>query len=184
MKKTKNILYCALMVSITAILSQFIIPLPPVPISLSWIAVYLTGVLLEKKMAFWTQTAFLLLGAVGAPVFSGFSGGLAKLAGPTGGYLIVYPFMAFIIAFIVDKWGHSCLKYGAAMIVASLVGYAGGTAWLAVSGHISFQAALAAGVLPFVWGDLLKVIFTSVFAGALQKALSHAGLLSVNTAQK
>ncbi len=79
MKKTKNILYCALMVSITAILSQFIIPLPPVPISLSWIAVYLTGVLLEKKMAFWTQTAFLLLGAVGAPVFSGFSGGLAKL---------------------------------------------------------------------------------------------------------
>lgn len=184
MKKTKNILYCALMAAVTAVLSQFIIPIPPVPISLSWIAVYLTGILLEKKMAFWTQTAFLLLGAAGAPVFSGFSGGLVKLAGPTGGYLIVYPFMAFIIAFIIEKCGHSCLKYGAAMVIASLVGYAGGTAWLAVSGHISFQAALAAGVLPFIWGDLLKVVFTALFAAALQKALSHAGILSIKTVQK
>ena len=184
--KTKSITFIGLFTALLCIAAPYSIPIPvsPVPLSLATFIIYLYSNLLGYKKALTCCLIYFLIGLAGIPVFSGFSGGLAKLAGPTGGYLIVYPFMAFIIAFIVEKWGHSCLKYGAAMIVASLVGYAGGTAWLAVSGHISFQAALAAGVLPFVWGDLLKVIFTSVFAGALQKALSHAGLLSVNTAQK
>ena len=90
--------------ALTAISAQIIIPLPftPVPVSLSILAVYITGILLKPKYAVFTQIIYILLGLfAGAPVFGGFRGGFSVLAGPTGGYLITYPIMAFIIAYFI-----------------------------------------------------------------------------------
>lgn len=176
-QKTKTLVLGALFCALTAVASQLIIPTQPVPFSFAMVAIYLTGILLNRKAALWTQIAYVLLGAVGAPVFSGFSGGLGKLFGPTGGYLAVYPLMAYLIALLAEKWGRSFWKYVVSMLLALALCYLAGSAWLAVSSGVSFAAALAIGMLPQLPLDLLKVVGAAFFSNSLQRALIRARLL-------
>lgn len=176
-QKTKPLVMGALFCALTAVASQLIIPTQPVPFSFAMAAIYLSGVLLRPGTAFWTQVAYVLLGAAGAPVFSGFSGGLGKLFGPTGGYLAAYPLMAYIIALLAAKWGGGFWKYAASMSLALALCYLLGTSWLAFSSGVSFWTALAVGMLPMLPLDLVKVFGTAFFASGLRRALARAGLL-------
>lgn len=174
---TKNLVLAALFAALTAVFSQIIVPLPftPVPLSANLIAVFLTGALLNKKTAFFSQVAYVLLGAVGAPVFSAFSGGLHKIAGPTGGYILAYPLMAVIVAFAAEKWGRSFWKMAGAMAVSLVVCYAIGTVQLMLITKADLLSGLTMAVFPFIPLDLAKCLLTAGFALALSRALAHGG---------
>lgn len=178
--KTKTLTATAVFAALTAVFAQIIIPLPftPVPFSMGIFAVYLTGAILPKKTAVYAQVVYLLLGAFGLPVFGGFRGGFGALIGPTGGYLIVYPLMAFLVAWIVGRFGKkSFASLAVGMLTALAVCYLGGSLWFCVVGHVDWAKSVMLTVLPFIPMDLVKIVICSLLGVALDKALSKAGLL-------
>lgn len=176
----RAVVTCGVFAAITAVVSQISLPIGPVPISCSLIAVYLAGLLLPVKTAFVSQLVYLLLGAVGVPVFVGFQSGIARLAGPTGGYLVVFPFVSLIVAAMMLVYDRKLANksafvrgsYMAAAMLLSLVAcYVVGTAWYKVYAGTSFVAALSLTALPFIPGDLAKIVLCVVLALALRPRL-------------
>ena len=167
----------ALMTAVTCILAPLSIPIGPVPISLTNFAIYLSLYLLDWKKGTISYILYLLLGLVGLPVFSGFTGGIGKLAGPTGGYIIGFIPMAIIAGIVIDKYTEKWLLCLLAMIVGTIVCYALGTAWLAYEAEMTFQAALMAGVIPFIIGDIAKMIVAIIVAPMIKNPLVKAGYI-------
>jgi len=136
---------------------SFTIPISPVPISLGilgvFFAVYVNGWLWGTVSC----VLYLLLGLVGVPVFTGFTGGFVKLFGPTGGYLIGYIFLSLIAGFFISKFEKKIPLHILGMVLGTICCYALGTAWLAISLKMSFAAALMAGVVPFILADAIKM---------------------------
>lgn len=174
---------CGMFAAVTAVLSQISIPIGPVPISCSLIAVYLTGLLLPMRMAALSQAVYLLLGVVGVPVFAGFQSGAARLAGPTGGYLLVYPIIAVLLSALMTVYDKKLLKKPivvqalflvGALLLSLLVCYAGGTAWFTVFAGSSFQKALTLTVLPFIAGDIAKIVLCTVLTLSARSRLKQA----------
>ncbi len=173
--KTKDMVLAAVFAAVTVICSQIIIPLPlsPVPISLSVLGVFLTGAVLGKKPAAYAQLVYILIGAVGLPVFAGFKGGIGHVIGPTGGYLIAYPLMAFCEAWIIEKLGKNRVyAYLPGMLAGLFICYALGSLWLSVQAGISIVKALMLGVVPFIILDLVKIIISAALAFIINKSLS------------
>lgn len=154
------------MTAVTCMLGPLVIPLPisPVPISFTNLAVYLTLYVLGMKAGTLSYLIYLLLGLVGLPVFSGFAGGPAKLVGPTGGYLIGFIFMAVVAGFFIDRFPKKYYLHIAGMVLGTIVCYLFGTVWLCFQMKLSFGAGLMAGVIPYLPGDAAKII-VSVIAG-------------------
>ena len=167
----------ALMTAVTCILAPLSIPIGPVPISLTNFAIYLSLYLLDWKKGTISYILYLLLGLVGLPVFSGFTGGIGKLAGPTGGYIIGFIPMAIIAGIVIDKYTEKWLLCLLAMIIGTIVCYALGTAWLAYEAEMTFQAALMAGVIPFIIGDIAKMIVAIIVAPMIKNPLVKAGYI-------
>lgn len=172
----KELTIIAIFTAITAVLAQIAIPLPftPVPISFGLVAVYMSGILLKPKHVVYSQICYLALGAVGVPVFGGFRGGMSALFGPTGGYLLVYPVIAWVVSMALNSrksWqaertqskGIVFFKSGIAICIAHILLYLGGTTWLSITTGNTFYASLVLAVFPFVPMDILKILF-SVFA--------------------
>ena len=171
--KTSVLTASAFCTALTIILSQLIIPLGPVPISCSLLAVFLSGSLLPPFPAFLSQSAYLLLGFAGFPVFAGLSAGPGVLLGPTGGYLLAYPLMALIISFALKKQRSSSpVKKCLPLFFALFLCYLSGSLWLSVVSRISLSAAFSAGVLPFIPFDLIKGFLALWLSQRLQKAIS------------
>ena len=122
---TRKLVLIALMTAITCIFAPMAIPIPvsPVPISLTNLVIMISIYVLGFKDATISYIVYLLLGLVGLPVFSGFTGGLGKLAGPTGGYLIGFIFLALISGLFVDKFPKNRILAVAGMIVIISSGY-------------------------------------------------------------
>lgn len=100
---TKMLILSALFAAIVAVCAQISFQIGPVPFTLQVFAIFLASLILPPKYAFLSLLVYDLLGAVGVPVFAGFSGGLSKFIGPTGGYLIAFPIAAFVISYINTK---------------------------------------------------------------------------------
>lgn len=168
-----------LMTAVICVLAPFSISIPvsPVPISLATFAVCITTYIIGLKRGVLCTFLYLLLGLVGLPVFSGFSSGPGKLFGPTGGYLVGYLFLALICGYIVDKFRSKLWLHFIGMIAGVAACYLFGTVWLAYLKHLSFAAALAAGVIPFIPGDIAKIIIVMIIGPQLYKALNKAHLL-------
>lgn len=160
-RKTTNMLMCGLFAAVTGVASGIIIPLPftPVPMSLATLAVMLTGGLLGSRLGSLSLIVYLLIGAFGVPVFSGFTGGFGKFAGPTGGYLLGYLVMAFAVGFVIERFGRgSCfLANCGAMALGTFLCYALGTVWFVVLTGCTVWAALVSCVFPFIIGDVVKI---------------------------
>jgi biotin transport system substrate-specific component len=154
---------------VTALAAQIEVRLPwtPVPITGQTFAVLLTGAVLGARRAFLAQLLYLAEGAAGLPVFAGGAAGVARLVGPTGGYLIAFPFAAALTGALAQRgWDRHVATMVAAMLLGSVVIFGGGLLWL--SRFVPPQTLLAAGLLPFVPGDLIKttlaaVVFPSVW---------------------
>ena len=140
--KTYEITITALMTAVTCILAPMSIPIGPVPISFTNLAIYLSLYLLGWKKGTISYLIYLLIGLVGLPVFSGFTGGPAKLAGPTGGYIIGFIVMAVIAGLFIDNCRKPWIQL-IGMVVGTIVCYLFGTVWFCIVAGYTFQAALA-----------------------------------------
>lgn len=183
---TYQLTLTAVMAAVICVLGpiSMAIPVSPVPISLASMAVYLAVTVLGMKLGTLSCLIYLLLGLVGLPVFSGGSAGAAKLFGPTGGYLVGYLFLALIAGAFVGRYTENKWKSIAfaalGMVLGTMVVYALGTAWLAYSAGMDFQAALWAGVIPFIPGDLVKMVIAVLLGSAVRGRLLRAGILEGN----
>ena len=176
--ETKQLAVIGLMTAVICILGPLSLPLPfsPVPISFANLAILLALYVLGFKRGMVSLFLYLLIGLVGVPVYSSFSSGAGKLLGPTGGYLIGYIFMALIAGFFIDKFFKKWYLCFLGMILGTLVLYIFGTLWLSHQAGLTFSAALAAGVLPFIPGDLAKIVISLLAGPAIRKALIRAHL--------
>lgn len=171
---TKDLTETAVMAALLCVLGPFSIPLGPVPLSLATLGVMLSVYILGTLKGTIACLIYLIMGAIGLPVFSGFSGGFAKIAGPTGGYLIGYIFLALIAGWFIQRFNDKIWMQFLGMCLGTAVLYAIGTVWLARVTGMTFSESLAAGVIPFVVGDLIKII-VSIFLGCAVKKRLPAG---------
>ena len=169
----RRLVLIAMMTAITCILAPLSIPIPvsPVPISLTNLVLLISVYILGWKDASISFIIYLLLGLAGLTVFSGFSGGLGKIAGPTGGYLAGFIFMTVIAGLAVDIFSGKRLPAVIGMALGTAVAYAFGTAWLAIQMDLTFISALSIGVLPYLAGDTLKIILAVIAGPMLKKRL-------------
>lgn len=173
---TKQMALTGVMTAVICILGPFAIPLPfsPVPISFTNLAIYFTLYLLGTKLGTISYLIYLLLGLAGLPVFSGFTGGAAKLAGPTGGYLVGFILMAVITGYFIEKSPKNKPVQVLGMIIGTAVCYAFGTAWLSNQLGMSFVAGLGVGVIPYLPGDAVKIILAVIAGPKLKKRVLRA----------
>ena len=173
---TKTMVMISLMAAVICILGplSLAIPISPVPISLTNLAVYFTIYVLGTKKGTISYLIYLLIGLIGIPVFSGFTGGPAKLLGPTGGYLIGFIFMALLSGLCIEHTENRNVHF-IGMLLGTAVCYLFGTVWLAKLAVMSFDAALAAGVIPFIPGDLTKIVLALLIGPTIRARLRKAG---------
>lgn len=171
--KTKQLVLYSLFAALTAILSQISIPLPftPVPINLATLSVLLSGAILGKNGGVISQLVYVLLGAIGLPVFAGFSSGIQIILGPTGGYIIGYIVAAFIVGMITEKYAKILMTYIISMILGIIACYILGTAWFIHVTGSGLVAALTMCVFPFIIGDIIKIAAGSFLARRLRKII-------------
>lgn len=167
----------ALMTALTCILGPMSIPIGTVPISFTNFVIYLTIYLLGIKLGTISYCIYLLLGMAGLPVFSGYSGGLAKLAGATGGYLIGFIFMAVISGIFIKKFHGKTSLSILGMTLGTLVAYLFGTVWFMIETKCTPIYALTVCVFPFLIGDAIKILLASKIGPLIRSALSRAHLL-------
>jgi len=146
-------------------LSAFVrIPLPftPVPLTLQTFFVLLSGSLLGRKLGVLTQCSYMLLGLAGQSVFTGLGGGTLYLLGPTGGYIIGFILASFLAGNLFAKEEQNRFIIFLRFLSADFVILFSGMLWLKVSLSCSVSRAFLLGFLPFVLGDLLKVILAAI----------------------
>ena len=172
-EKTKKITMIGLMTAVTCILGPLSPPLPfsPVPITLTNFAVFLSIYILGMKYGTISLLIYLALGTIGLPVFSSFSGGLGKLAGPTGGYLFGFIFLALIHGFFMLRFHKKTFASIIGMTLGMIACYLFGTIWLALHMSLTFKAALMIGVIPYLPGDAVKIALAAIIGPKLSSAI-------------
>lgn len=194
--RARSIAFCGLSIALMAVAAWVTVPFGPIPFTLQTLAVMFVLFALPPKQALAAIAGYLILGALGLPVFSSFKGGLSALLGPTGGF-IVGSFIAGAVALAVDAAvkhlpAFSSEKeksfFGTHMaagvlarnlimgVVFLAVLYVFGWAWLMFVGSLSAEAAFVAAVAPFVPIDLLKMVAAVLLAQAVTTAVKAAGL--------
>jgi biotin transport system substrate-specific component len=151
-----------------------------VPIVLSTLFVLLAGLLLGSRWGLASMGLYLLVGAIGMPVFAGGRGGLAHFFGPTGGYLFGYILSAWITGLISEHSRGLLILEIFAVAVGSLTIYSLGIPWLKVVTQMSWPKTLIVGMVPFLIGDAVKASVALVLARAIRPIL-HRQLHSVST---
>jgi len=169
--KTRKIILCALFAALTAVLSQLVIPIGPVPINMATLAVFCAGGLLGSRFGALSLVIWAVLGLAGVPVFALFRSGPEALAGSTGGFIVGYIPAAFITGLITERLnkGNRISTYAVAMLTGMFTYFSLGTAWFMYLTNSELWAALLVCVLPFLPGDFLKIAAASV----LVKRLRH-----------
>lgn len=167
----KKITSIGLMTAFLCIISPWAIHIGPVPITLATFGIYLVSAVSGAGCAAMSVFIYLMLGAVGVPVFSGFSGGIQRLAGVTGGYLLGYLPCTLMISLIISKTKKHFAWYFVAMVIGTVILYSIGTVWYIWQTGNSFVSVLALCVLPFMPGDVIKLAAASVLGYELNKRL-------------
>ena len=173
-----NITSCALMAALLSVLGPISVPIGPVPISLTVFVIFLSLWAAGWRQVLISFIIYLLLGAFGLPVFSGFQGGMEKLAGPTGGYLAGFIPMILLCGLFMKVFRRKILPAMLGMGIGLLIAYTFGTVWFVMESGSTLRAALAVCVYPFIPFDLLKIGLSAAAGIPIRKALIKAGLLS------
>ena len=167
---------CGLMTAVLCVLAPISIPIGPVPVSLAILAVCLNAYILGMKGALISVLIYLLLGAAGVPVFAGFTGGLAKLTGPTGGYLAGYLLTASIGGLAAEKSGRAVLPTAIGLALGVFATYIAGTVWFLHLTGSELLYALSVCVFPFIPFDLGKIAVSILIGSQVRRALVRSGL--------
>ena len=174
----RQLTMAALVAACLAVTSWIAALLPSsIPLTLQTFFVVLAALLLRPRWAAASMLCYVALGAIGLPVFAGGKGGAAILAGPTGGYLVAFVIAAYVGSALAGSASGAARpllwRQVLAAFVMILVIDVIGTAWLVYSLHLSLPAALAAGVLPFLIGDVIKAAAALILARLLARILQH-----------
>jgi biotin transport system substrate-specific component len=167
--------YASLFAALTAVGAFLAVPIGPVPIVLQNMFVYLAGLLMGSRWGLASVGVYLLAGACGLPVFAGGLGGIGRIVGPTGGYLIGYLPAVYIIGKISIRTHQRAVSDVLAMICGTVVLYACGVTWLKIVTGMTAAKALMAGLIPFLIGDALKIVAAAAIARALRPVVRVAG---------
>lgn len=172
----REITLIAIAIALITVCSWISVPLT-IPVTLQTFAVCLVTALLGLKMGLWSLTGYILLGAVGIPVFSGFRGGIGVLLGVTGGYIVGFFFTALTVGLSVKRFGHSLPVLLLSMAFGVLLCYAFGTAWFMVvyargGNAVTLGGALGMCVVPYLIPDGIKIVLAAVLVRRLWPALS------------
>jgi biotin transport system substrate-specific component len=156
----------SLFVALCARVTIPLMPLTPVPLTVQNLGVLLVGLLLGSRRGFAALALYLIEGAAGLPVFSPSALGLhgiAQLLGPTGGFLLVYPLVAFLAGFIFERGAKTFARAAIAALLAEMVLFAGGLTWLYLFTHSLAKAAYL-GLYWFLAAEVIKVMFAAAIA--------------------
>ena len=169
--KTRDMVYIAIFAVLIAICSWISIP-TTVPFTLQTFAVFLAVGVLGGKRGTLSILIYLLLGAIGVPVFAGFTGGIGIVLGTTGGYIIGFLFSGLIMWAMEQLLGKKTWVLALSMVLGLLVCYAFGTAWLMVvyakqAGAVGLLTALGWCVFPFIIPDIIKIVLALVICKRL-----------------
>jgi len=163
----------SLMAALTAVGAYIYVPIGPVPIVLSTLFVLLSGLLLGSRWGLASMGLYLLVGAIGIPVFAGGKGGFAHFFGPTGGYLFGYALASWITGLISEHSRGLIILDILSVIIGSLVIYSLGVPWLKMVTQMSWPKALIMGMVPFLIGDAVKASVALILARAIRPVLKR-----------
>ncbi|WP_270170525.1 biotin transporter BioY [Paenibacillus sp. SYP-B4298] len=176
----RSIVYTALFSALFIVMSAIKLPLgfSPVPITLQNLALMLAGAFLGARYGGLSILLVCVLAALGLPLLGG-QGGLAVVFGPTGGFIWMFPICAVVVGYLIPRalsssilQKNTTLRFLVLLAIfmgfGSLLSYAGGVPWLAYAANLSLSKALAAGMYPFLIGDLVKAIAATIVTMALQ----------------
>ncbi|MFP4136237.1 MAG: biotin transporter BioY [Candidatus Acetothermia bacterium] len=158
---------------ITGLAAQIRLPLPfsPVPVTGQVFVVLLIGILFGRKLGLGSQLFYVGLGGVGLPLFSGFSGGAAALAGPTGGYILGFLPAVYLVGWLSESITlDSLLKVFSAGLAGLGAIYLFGSAQLALFLNTGLRETVALGVVPFIWIDLVKALLVALVTKVFNQA--------------
>lgn len=173
--KTKNMVLVSLFAALIAVCSWIFIP-AAVPFTLQTMGVFLAVGVLGGKLGTLCVLVYILLGAVGLPVFSGFSGGVGALLGTTGGYILGFLFSALVMWLMEACLGKKTWVMALSMVVGLLVCYGFGTAWfrfvyLRTTGTVGWMTVLSWCVFPFLIPDALKICLALFLTKAVKRSV-------------
>jgi biotin transport system substrate-specific component len=166
----QTVLAVALATALVAICAHIAMPLgfTPIPVTMQTFAVLLLGLLFSPGAAFACLALYLMEGAVGLPVFSPHGlGGIAQLLGPTGGYLLSYPFAAALASLLYRRGQRRFLGAVASAGLASVVILAVGATWFGLISHLRLSLVFVQSIAPFLYGDAVKVLAASASVSML-----------------
>jgi biotin transport system substrate-specific component len=153
-----------LFVALCARITIPLMPLTPVPLTVQNFGVLVVGLLLGSRRGFAALMVYLVEGMAGLPVFSPIGpGGVAQLFGPTGGFLLAYPFVAFVAGYVFERGARSFARAAVSGILAEIMLFLGGLSWLYVLTHSLARAAYF-GLYWFIAAEVMKVMFAAAIA--------------------
>ena len=165
-KKSLLLSYTAVFVALIAAGSWISLPLPPVPFTLQTMMVLLCAAVMKRYAAI-PVVLYITLGCLNLPVFHNGTAGLGVLLGPTGGYILGFIFAALIAGYLYES--KKTVMHVLGLVLATIAILLFGTAWLAISAHMTIVAALFAGCIPFLIGDIIKLILAFYIARWVEK---------------
>ena len=173
---TKELVLIAMFAAVMAVCSWISIPIGAIAFTLQTFAVFCAVNLLDGKNGLFSILVYILLGAVGLPVFSGFKGGIGVLAGPTGGYIIGFVFIAIIFWIGTKLFGDKLPLRIALMTIGLAVCYLFGTVWFVFGyskgeSHMTFLNAMKICVFPFIPFDLGKLVLSLLISEPVKLAV-------------
>ena len=169
-KQVALVVGASLFVALCARVTIPLLPLTPVPLTVQNFGVLVVGLMLGSRRGFAALALYLLEGAVGLPVFNPTGpGGFAQLLGPTGGFLMIYPFVAFLAGFVFERGTRNFVKAASAGLLAEILLFAGGLTWLYIYTHSLAKAAYF-GLYWFIAAEIMKVMFAAAIATRWQRS--------------
>lgn len=167
----RPMIYASLFAALTAAGAYLFVPVGPVPIVLQNMFVFLAGLLLGSRWGLASVAVYLLAGICGLPVFAGGTGGIGRFAGPTGGFLLGYLPVVFLVGWIAERRPGHMYRDVAAMVLGAAVLYACGVPWLKMVTGMPLAKAFAVGVYPFLVGDALKIAAAALIAKSVRPVM-------------
>ena len=172
-KTTLFLTYSALCTALISVCAWITVPFPTLPVTLQSFAVCTAAAVLGAKMGTVSACLYVAIGALGLPVFSGFTGGVGALMSAGGGFIIGFVPAALVVGLLSDKWGYSFGKTVVAATAGHLVCYMCGTLWfcLVYARDTSLPAALVTCVVPYIIPDILKIITSALVSSRVKKKI-------------
>ena len=177
-KKLRMMIVTALFAAIIAVLAQVAIPMPlGVPITGQTLAIGLAATILGSRYGTLSTILYLIIGAIGVPVFAQFTGGLGILFGPTGGFLVGFIPATLIMGYYLEKTSFTFNNAIIANIIGMFITLFFGTIWLKFIANLSWSVAFAGGFTPFIIGGFIKAFIAAYVGIIVRERLKSANLL-------